>query len=52
MFVDKFREKMTNYYVVFVDKKHGVCDSYIRCQRRMILYKGGYTKHTLLETEL
>ena len=30
---------MTNYYVVFVGRKHGVCNSWIECQRRVILYK-------------
>ena len=52
MFVDKLREKMTNYYVVFVGRKCGVCNSWIKCQRRVILFKGCYTKPTLPETEL
>ena len=29
MFAGKFKEKMTNYYVVFVGKKREVCDSWI-----------------------
>ena len=52
MFVGKFREKITNYYVVFVGRKRGVCDSWIECQRRVIFYKGGHTKPTLPKTEL
>ena len=52
MFADKFREKITNYYVVFVGRKCGVCNSWIECQRMVIFYKGGHTKPTLLETEL
>ena len=35
---------MTNYYVVFVSQKHRVCNSRIRCQRRVIFYKGGLYK--------
>ena len=31
MFVGKFRYEMANYYVVFVGKKRGVCDSWIAC---------------------
>ena len=30
---------MTNYYVVFVSRKHGVCNSWIECQKRVIFYK-------------
>ena len=39
------------FYVVFVGRKRRVCDSWITCQRRVILYKEGYTKPTLLEVE-
>ena len=44
MFAGKFKEKMTNYYVVFVGRKQGVCDSWIECQRKVIFYKGGFYK--------
>ena len=52
MFASKFREKVINYYVVFVGKKRGVCDSWIKCQRRLIFYKGGHTKPTFPKTKL
>ena len=52
MFASKFREKMTNYYVVYVGKKRGVCDSWIECQKRVIFYEGVHTKPAFLETKL
>ena len=52
MFAGNFREKMKKYHVVFVGRKRRVCDSWITCQRRVILYKEGYTKPILPEAAL
>ena len=35
---------MSTYYVVFVGRKHGVCDSWFECQRKVIFYKSGLDK--------
>ena len=51
MFANQFIDKMINYYVVFVGRKCGVCDIWIKCQRGVIFYKGGYTKPTFPKME-
>ena len=39
MLAGKFREKMTNSYIVFFGRKHGVYDLWIECQKREIFCK-------------
>ena len=35
---------MSTYYVVFVGRRYGICDSWFECQRRVIFYKGELDK--------
>ena len=35
---------MSTYYVVFVGRRHGICDSWFECQRRVLFYKGELDK--------
>ena len=30
---------MQTYYVVFVGRRHGVYDSWVKCQKNVLLYK-------------
>ena len=35
---------MSTYYIVFVGRKHDVCDSWFECQLMVFFYKAGLDK--------